>query len=173
MTDIKQKAIDPDMLRTIIADGARIDAERIDIKHIDGRFRIGIDSLTEPEQRSINGGLFREGFDMDNIEVCEDNVDREKRLPLEKLTEFLAGLHDAPDSQLDKLYADRCADFAKENHTLEKTLEFIRDTRDWCVFTSGASGFMMRVWSILLEEYPEPDAVKKARRAKLDAMVGM
>ena len=96
-----------------------------------------------------------------------------KHYDLVKLTGLLAAMHEAPDTQLDKQYAGECSVFAKEGHDLEETLEFIRNTRDWCVFTSGASGMIMQMWSFMLEHYPEPDNVKKVRRAKLDAAVAM
>ena len=164
----------PSRLKHLIFTKAEIDVERIDIREQETKTLVGIAGLTEPEQRRINGGLQQEGLDADAFEVVEDPAPgKAKHYDLEKLTELLAGMHDAPDGQLDKLYAKRCADFAKARHDLEETLEFIRDTRDWCVFTSGASGFVMQMWNFMLEDYPEPDNVKKMRRAKLDAAVGM
>jgi len=164
----------PSRLRHLIYTKTEIDVERLHVREEEDKFIVGIAGLTEPEQRSVNGGLCSEGLDPEAFEVVEDPAPgKVKNYDLEKLTELLAKMHDAPDGQLDKLYAKRCATFAKEGHTLEETLEFIRDTRDWCVFTSGASGFVMRLWDCMLEDYPEPDNVKKVRRAKLDAMVGM
>ena len=62
MSDIKQKTIDPETLRALISTQTKVDLERIDIRHLDGRLRVGIAGLTEPEQRAINGGIRGEGF---------------------------------------------------------------------------------------------------------------
>ena len=164
----------PSRLRFLIYTKAEIDVGRIHVREEEAKFIVGIAGLTEHEQHTVNGGLRLEGFEPHTFEVVEDPApEKVKHYDLEKLTGLLAAMHDAPDGELDKIYAKRCADFAKEGHNLEETLEFIRDTRDWCVFTSGASSTIMILWNFMLEDYPEPDDVKKARRAKLDAAVGM
>lgn len=93
----------------------------------------------------------------------------ETPLPLEKITRLLKGMGEAPDGQLDGTYAKECAQFAKEEHDLPETLRFVRDIQDKCVFTGGASPFVMRMWSIMLEgQTPERDEEKAERRAALE-----
>lgn len=173
MSDLDLKTIEPEKLKALIADKAKIDEERISIRHNE-ILEVGIAGLTESELYGIRGGLLHTGFQHDAFKVVEDPAPgRTRHYTLETLTQLLLGMAEAPDTQLDKHFAAECGAFAKEGHDLEETLRFIRNMRDKCVFAAGGSTFVMNLWNYMLDEYPETEEAKAERRKELERWAGM
>ena len=160
-------------ISALIATKTQIDRERIHVHEQEHHVTIGIAGCTENEKR------FAETILRQNIPITltwevvhEDAPHLIPHYGLDALKATIAWFGRAPDTQLDKAFARRCAHFP-EDASLEKTLEFLRNLRDECAFCAGASGFVMTWFNFLLDEYPEPDEVKVERRAKLNAKYGI
>lgn len=161
-----------DELKTMIASNTVIDRERIHAYESPHKVIINIDACTENEQILAQSLLHSKMPVTIAWEVLRREIPEKTPLyGLSKLRGILEEFSKAPHSQLDKRYAAQCGVFAKERHNLEETLEFIRNTRDWCVFTSGASEVIMTFWNLILQDYPEHDGVRELRRAKLNAIL--
>jgi hypothetical protein len=159
-----------DDIRGLIAAKAQIDWERIRVEVPTGEqpyVIVGISACTETEQRRVSGGLNRDAPQSYVYKVVRDeNPDKPPAYDLEKLREIMVGFGDAPDGHLDKAFAKQCAHLP-EDISLEDMLKFIRNMRDECAYCAGASDFVMRFLSILLDDYPESEEDKKARRSRL------
>lgn len=171
----------PEQVHALIAKEARIDPERVFVIALDVLWRLGdtpltlvaVDAMTEPEQRRIQIALRRGGLTAFSVERREVES-KPRHYTLDVLRRLIRGLGEAPEGsrELDRTFALRCAHLP-ETSTLEEVLEFLRDLRDECVFCAGASPFVMRLLGFMLEEYPESEEAKTARRAKLEARYGL
>lgn len=159
----------PEGVKLLVAAQAGIDPERVmvcDSPDSSGSL-IRVDALTEREQRAIQNTLrtaLLEGF---RVERCEVES-KPRHYTLNVLMKLVRGLGEASDTEIDGTFALRCAHLP-EASTLDEVLDFLRDLRDECVYCAGASNFVMRLLGYMLEEYPESEAAKTTRRAKLEA----
>lgn len=164
---------DPENLKTFIAIQAKIDKERILIQY-DKIFHIHVVGLTERENQVLRGVLLQSGLELDAFELVEALAPNlVKHYTLDKLTELLKGLGEAPDGHLDKQYSAQCRQFTSQTHDLPETLRFIRNLRDKCVYTAGGSNFVMMLWNFMLSEYPEPEEEKDERHKELKRWAGI
>jgi hypothetical protein len=163
---------DLEELKTLLAERAHIDRERVRVTEGDGLVTVAIQNCTEEEQRRASSWMQVHFPVTTRCRVVREETGSGPSVPLDQLHKFIDLLGLAPDGQLDTLFAKRCAEFSPDAN-LDTTLEFLRNLRDECVFGAGASGAVMKLFACLLEDYPEPDEVKAARRAVLDKKYGL
>lgn len=160
-------------IATKVAAGARIDQERVSVRMEDDTLVVGIAALTEAQQRAARAVMNQYVGALREWRVLRDETpDKPPTYDLDHLKVMIAKLGDAPDGQLDKMFARRCGSFP-EDATLEDTLRFLRNLRDECVYCAGGSGFVMTLFNCLLEDYPESEDGMAERRAELERAYGM
>ena len=164
----------PEQIKTRLIEKMKMDPERLKVTGSPTLLAtvISVGALTEEEQRAIQGGLHQ---DMKGKPFRVERHEVEGKPPaydLEKLKTMLEQLGKSPDSQLDKIFTKRIREMP-EDIELDEMLEFLRNLRDECVFGAGASGFVMTLFSCLLDDYPEPQETMDARRAILEKKYGM
>jgi hypothetical protein len=150
-----------------------LDEGRVTIERKPGYLEtvVTVDALTENEHDNILAFLHQAGERAIKV-VRREVPEKPRAYDLAKLNKIVRHLGTAPDTQLDEIFTKRIRELS-EDVELDEMLKFIRNLRDECVFGAGASGFVMTLFNCLLEDYPEPEDVKKARRAELERKYGM
>lgn len=163
----------PEQIKALIVEKSKWDPSRLTVERRPGYLKtvVTVDSLAENEHDAVVGLLHQAGEKA--VRVVRREVEgKPPAYDLAKLNEIVRHLGTAPDSQLDEIFTKRIRELP-EDVELDEMLKFIRNLRDECVFGAGASGFVMTLFNCLLEDYPEPEDVKKARRAELEEKYGL
>lgn len=77
-------------------------------------------------------------------------------------------LSQASDSQLDTAMTKLCHERCQKPIDLMTDVVFLRNLRDWCVFGSLSSGFVITSIGLVIDKHKESEEEKEARRAKLE-----
>lgn len=162
----------PEQIKNLILEKSKWDPERVQVESKPDHLGmvVTVDGLTEPEQRALQRVLHDVG--QSAVVVRRDRPGKPPAYNLDQLNLIVRHLGTTSDRQLDPIFAKRCQDLP-EGISLDEILKFIRNLRDECVFSAGASDFMMTLFNCLLEDYPEPEDVKKLRRAELEEHYGL
>ena len=160
-----------------VADGARIDRERIDVREHEDMLVVAIAGCTESQRRAAQVVMHQHVGGRRRWKVVPDEMAptppaKPPAYDLDNLKVVIAKLGEAPDGQLDKMFSLQCANLPADAD-LEHTLRFLRNMRDECVYCAGGSGFVMTLFNSLLEGYPEPEEVMAERRAELERRYNM
>lgn len=159
-------------IATRVAAGAHIDPERVSVRTEGDTLVVGVAALTEGQHRAARAVMTQYVGDHRDWKVVRDETpDKPPAYDLDALRDLMNHLGAAPDGQLDKMFTARIR--ATEFTDLDQTLKFLRNLRDECVYCAGASGFVMQLFSMVLEDYPEPQDVMDERRAELERTYGM
>lgn len=80
-------------------------------------------------------------------------------MELEELNELLDKVTELSDAHLETSLNNAIKKFRNYSRTHEETKKFIHELRDWAVYVSGASSFVMTLFGAMIGEgrsYPPP-----------------
>jgi len=89
---------------------------------------------------------------------------------MDEAEKLMGLLGQAPDTQLDKAWSKKCREYNKERDG--DTGYFLRDLRDVCVFTGGASTAVMQFLNAMVDKFtttPPTQEEEEIRKSDLHA----